>query len=232
MRMGTVVSVVGWVRGHEGALPRRAGGRGSRWDSGASAPGALGTDPRVDARTPFGQYDRRVAGRDSRACGGGPVGPGDAEHMGDESYSEQEVTDRRREIRAGGVHARRKSLPMTKSNTVPNFGSTEIPPEVEHPAVIEPEVEAAHVGVFDGVACRGARTMLGLTQTELCAKAGVGRNTLNDFEMLTRQPRASNVEKIRRALEALGADFPDLGDGTVVVRVRQDARPGPNARDA
>lgn len=75
------------------------------------------------------------------------------------------------------------------------------------------------VGRFDGIACRGARAMLGITQSDLCDRAGVGRNLLNDFEMGTREPKASNVMKLRRVLEGLGAEFLDTAEGTVTVRL-------------
>ena len=60
---------------------------------------------------------------------------------------------------------------------------------------------------IDGVACRGARAMLGISQGKVCERAGCGRSLLNDFENGLRVPKASSVARIREALEALGAVF-------------------------
>lgn len=60
---------------------------------------------------------------------------------------------------------------------------------------------------IDGVACRGARAMLGVSQAEVCDRAGCGRSLLNDFENGLRVPKASSALRIREALEALGAVF-------------------------
>lgn len=60
---------------------------------------------------------------------------------------------------------------------------------------------------IDGIACRGARAMLGISQGKLCERAGCGRSLLNDFENGLRVPKASSAARIREALEALGAVF-------------------------
>ena len=60
---------------------------------------------------------------------------------------------------------------------------------------------------IDGIACRGARAMLGISQGDVCASAGCGRSLLNDFENGLRVPKVSSVARIREALEALGAVF-------------------------
>jgi transcriptional regulator with XRE-family HTH domain len=61
--------------------------------------------------------------------------------------------------------------------------------------------------MIDGIACRGARTMLGLSQSELSDLAGCGRKLLNDFENDIRVPSAEKRNDIRRALEDTGAQF-------------------------
>lgn len=71
---------------------------------------------------------------------------------------------------------------------------------------------------IDGVACRGARAMLGVSQVALAEAAECGRNLLNDFENGVRAPRPGNAVRIREALEELGAVF--LGcEGRIVVGV-------------
>ena len=60
---------------------------------------------------------------------------------------------------------------------------------------------------ISGVACRGARAMLGVSQWELCKKAECGRSLLNDFENNVREPRIGSAVRIRIALEDLGAIF-------------------------
>lgn len=64
---------------------------------------------------------------------------------------------------------------------------------------------------IDGVACRGARAMLGLSQTDLSKTSQCSRNLLNDFENGVRVPRDRNVARIREALEEMGAVFIDCG---------------------
>lgn len=60
---------------------------------------------------------------------------------------------------------------------------------------------------IDGVSCRGARAMLGVSQVALAEAAACGRNLLNDFENGMRVPRVGNAVRIREALEELGAVF-------------------------
>lgn len=61
--------------------------------------------------------------------------------------------------------------------------------------------------------------MLGLSQSDLCARAGVGRKLLNGFEGGERLVRERNVDRIRAALEQAGARFQYYEDGSVAVRV-------------
>ena len=62
--------------------------------------------------------------------------------------------------------------------------------------------------------CRGARAMLGISQTELAEAASVSRQTIVDFERGARTPYANNLSAIRKALEAAGVEFiPQNGGG-------------------
>ena len=82
---------------------------------------------------------------------------------------------------------------------------------------------------IDGIACRGARAMLGISQVDVCASAGCGRSLLNDFENGLRVPKASSVARIREALEALGAVF-IAHEGRYAVGVRTAAASERTAR--
>ncbi len=82
---------------------------------------------------------------------------------------------------------------------------------------------------IDGVACRGARAMLGLSQNELCEAAGCARKLLNDFENDIRVPGQEKRDQIRRALETAGARF-YLSETGIVVGVRLGAASGKSAR--
>jgi transcriptional regulator with XRE-family HTH domain len=75
---------------------------------------------------------------------------------------------------------------------------------------------------IDAVACRGARAMLGVSQTELCKLASVGRNSLVDFENMSKVPVVEALDRLREALESLGAHFYER-DGIVAVGVDPDA---------
>ena len=72
---------------------------------------------------------------------------------------------------------------------------------------------------IDGVLCRGARAMLGLSQTRLSEMTGLSRHLLNEFENGLRVPREYNVDSIKAALEAAGAMFIEGADGILSVRV-------------
>lgn len=69
---------------------------------------------------------------------------------------------------------------------------------------------------IDGLACRGARAMLGVSQVALAQAAGCGRNLLNDFENGVRVPRVGSAVRIREALEGLGAVFLHCQGGIAV----------------
>src|ERR1700722_3357528 len=54
---------------------------------------------------------------------------------------------------------------------------------------------------------RGARAMLGLTQADLAAAAGISKTGLIAIETAASDPKASTLSAIQRALEAAGVDF-------------------------
>jgi DNA-binding XRE family transcriptional regulator len=83
--------------------------------------------------------------------------------------------------------------------------------------------------MIDGVACRGARAMLGLSQNELCEVAGCARKLLNDFENDIRTPSQEKRNQIRHALEAAGARF-YLSNTGIVIEVRTGAASGKSPR--
>jgi transcriptional regulator with XRE-family HTH domain len=83
--------------------------------------------------------------------------------------------------------------------------------------------------MIDGVACRGARAMLGLSQNELCEIAGCARKLLNDFENDIRTPSQNKRIEIRRALEGAGAKFFISSTG-IVVGVRPGSASGKSPR--
>jgi transcriptional regulator with XRE-family HTH domain len=62
---------------------------------------------------------------------------------------------------------------------------------------------------MNGKWCRAARALLNWSQAELAAKAGIGHNTLQNFETSSDFASTSpaTVAAIRRALEAGGAIF-------------------------
>lgn len=67
--------------------------------------------------------------------------------------------------------------------------------------------------------CRGARAMLGWSQTDLAEKAGVSRATIVDFERGYRVPHSSNLEAVEGALRVAGAEFASDGSEGVSLRM-------------
>ncbi|TPM33752.1 helix-turn-helix transcriptional regulator [Mesorhizobium sp. B2-2-2] len=64
---------------------------------------------------------------------------------------------------------------------------------------------------------RGARAMLGLTQSELAKLAGISTTGLNNIEAGTSDPKASTLVAIQTALEGAGVQFiPENGGGAGV----------------
>lgn len=75
--------------------------------------------------------------------------------------------------------------------------------------------------------CRGARAMLGWTQTRLAEAAGVAKATLVDFERDARSPMTQNLAAIRRAIEAAGLVLIEADGGGRGIRFST-----PDAEDA
>lgn len=69
---------------------------------------------------------------------------------------------------------------------------------------------------FDGALCRGARALLGISQTELSTAASCGRKLVNDFENNLSLPKAAKIASIRMALEDAGAVFIRIDDMMMV----------------
>lgn len=67
---------------------------------------------------------------------------------------------------------------------------------------------------------RGARAMLGMTQTHLARAAGLSTTGLNNIERGASDPKSSTLTAIRTALEAAGVEFitTDRGEGVVKLR--------------
>lgn len=69
---------------------------------------------------------------------------------------------------------------------------------------------------------RAARELLGWTQDDLAAKAGVARSTLQGFEQGKMKPHHSTLEKIREACALRGIVFTN-GDNPTVSLQRDKA---------
>ncbi len=69
--------------------------------------------------------------------------------------------------------------------------------------------------------CRGARAMLGWSQSQLAEAARVSRPTVVDFERGARTPFPNNLAAIRAALEAASIEFTN-GNGPGVKLRAQD----------
>ncbi|HEX3500204.1 MAG TPA: nucleotidyltransferase domain-containing protein [Stellaceae bacterium] len=77
--------------------------------------------------------------------------------------------------------------------------------------------------------CRAGRALLGLSQAELAARAGVARLTIADFERAARQPIAANLAAIRSALADSGVDL--LPGGAVLRGAGSDNRAASSGSD-
>jgi len=69
--------------------------------------------------------------------------------------------------------------------------------------------------------CRGARAMIGWSQTRLAESASVARQTVVDFERGARVPYQNNLAAIRSALESAGVEFIAENGGGPGVRLRK-----------
>lgn len=68
---------------------------------------------------------------------------------------------------------------------------------------------------------RGARAMLGLTQAQLAAAAGLSTTALNNIERGAADPKVSTMEAIKRALEEAGIEFISPNGGGHGVRLKK-----------
>ena len=68
--------------------------------------------------------------------------------------------------------------------------------------------------------CRAARSLLGLSQEDLCKLADVSRAPVAGFEGGKTKTYASTLDKLRDALEGAGVEFLDANNGGPGVRLR------------
>ncbi|SBW05789.1 hypothetical protein KL86APRO_12025 [uncultured Alphaproteobacteria bacterium] len=71
---------------------------------------------------------------------------------------------------------------------------------------------------MEGRHVKGARAMLGLSQTDLCKAAGISRQTLVDIENDAGDPKLSSLRALEEALIRYGARFAEDGE-TITVRI-------------
>ncbi|MDF1631417.1 helix-turn-helix domain-containing protein [Mycoplana sp. MJR14] len=69
--------------------------------------------------------------------------------------------------------------------------------------------------------CRGARAMLGWSQTELAKAASVSRQTIADFERGAHIPISNNLASIVAAFEKAGIEFILENGGGAGVRFKK-----------
>jgi transcriptional regulator with XRE-family HTH domain len=72
--------------------------------------------------------------------------------------------------------------------------------------------------------CRGARGLLGWSQTDLSEASKTATKTIADFERGAREPYARTLEDVRGALEKAGIEFIDENGGGAGVRLRKAKR--------
>lgn len=91
-----------------------------------------------------------------------------------------------------------------------------------HPRKVNQRDKHLTYSKISAAQCRGARAMLGMSQSELADAAKVSRPTVVDFERGARVPHPNNMAAIRQALEAAGMEFiPENGGGPGVRLVRR-----------
>lgn len=66
--------------------------------------------------------------------------------------------------------------------------------------------------MITGPQIRAARSLIGWTQEELAAEAGVSVDSVKRAERSTSDPRSSTLEAIRLAVEKAGVIFLEAGD--------------------
>jgi transcriptional regulator with XRE-family HTH domain len=75
--------------------------------------------------------------------------------------------------------------------------------------------------------CRGARGLLGWTQSELSKASKTATKTIADFERGARDPYPRTLEDVRAALENAGIEFIDENGGGPGVRLRKPVKEKP-----
>lgn len=78
--------------------------------------------------------------------------------------------------------------------------------------------------VFDGATCRAAGALLGVSQEELCADAGCGRQLLADLKNGIATPKSLKLADLQHALENRGAVFGQVGDLVLVPSISKSQR--------
>jgi transcriptional regulator with XRE-family HTH domain len=69
--------------------------------------------------------------------------------------------------------------------------------------------------------CRGARGLLGWSQSDLSAASKTATKTIADFERAAREPYPRTLNDVRGALEAAGVEFIDENGGGAGVRLQK-----------
>jgi transcriptional regulator with XRE-family HTH domain len=69
--------------------------------------------------------------------------------------------------------------------------------------------------------CRGARGLLGWSQSDLSQASKTATKTIADFERGAREPYPRTLEDVRGALEKAGVEFIDENGGGAGVRLRK-----------
>jgi DNA-binding XRE family transcriptional regulator len=77
------------------------------------------------------------------------------------------------------------------------------------------------VDIMTPAQCRAARSLLGMTQSQLADTAVLGLSTVVDFEKERRRVSEEAVERIRLALENAGIEFLFGNGGGVGLRLRR-----------
>jgi transcriptional regulator with XRE-family HTH domain len=72
--------------------------------------------------------------------------------------------------------------------------------------------------------CRGARGLLGWSQSDLSRASKTATKTIADFERGAREPYARTLEDVRGALENAGIEFIDENGGGAGVRLHKAKR--------
>jgi transcriptional regulator with XRE-family HTH domain len=72
--------------------------------------------------------------------------------------------------------------------------------------------------------CRGARGLLGWSQSDLSKASKTATKTIADFERGAREPYSRTLEDVRGALETAGIEFIAENGGGPGVRLRKSQR--------